>query len=442
MSMNSASQETILIYSAQKNERLNFIVHHIFEFSWGIKTRLTDNWSDFNSFEGAKLNYSSFQSDTGGVHIHPTWILFEDSLPERPHFSGVGEQVKLFAYDNESDFDFDPLAALFYALSLAEEYFPQEKDKHGRNQAKNNWFFQEGWQEIPLVEIWMEQLWNVIISKYPSLQRLEQKYQWIPTFDVDSAFRYKGKGWKRRLGGSLRALKGRDWKELLDRFCVLCGLKCDPFDVFAWLTSILSDKNQSRFFIQIGDYGVYDKNTLWKNKKFQKIVRELDQQFIVGLHPSYSSNDSTSVLEMEKERLEKVIQHPVKSSRQHFLKLSFPETYKALLDGGIREDFTFGFAEKTGFRSLTCRPFYYFDLSKNQQTDLKIIPLSAMDVTLREYMKLTPIQAIEKLSELIDVHKKYKGTFVTLWHNPSFTDLEGWKGWKDVFLSLLKYPKH
>ena len=68
------------------------------------------------------------------------------------------------------------------------------------------------------------------------------------------------------------------------------------------------------------------------------------------------------ILKKEKMRLENIINTPVTFSRQHFLRLSIPETYQNLIDLDIEEDYTMGYAKYAGFRASTCTPFYFFDL--------------------------------------------------------------------------------
>jgi hypothetical protein len=119
--------------------------------------------------------------------------------------------------------------------------------------------------------------------------------------------------------------------------------------------------------------------------------------------------------------------------------LAFPKTYQQLVSNNIAQDFTLGYPETLGFRASTCTPFYWFDLSKNEKTTLKIYPLGLMDGTLKEYLKLAPEEAIQQAKTLIDWYKKYNGTFVLLWHNSSFNELEGWKNWDKVYEEILQY---
>jgi hypothetical protein len=124
-------------------------------------------------------------------------------------------------------------------------------------------------------------------------------------------------------------------------------------------------------------------------------------------------------------------------SRQHFLKLRFPETYRRLLDVGIREDWSMGYADETGFRASIATPFPWFDLERNEETPLIIHPFQAMDVTLNQYLKLSPEAALERLKSLINRTKSVGGTFTTLWHNDNLAEMDNWKGWRMVYENLL-----
>ena len=93
-----------------------------------------------------------------------------------------------------------------------------------------------------------------------------------------------------------------------------------------------------------------------------------------------------------------------------------------------------GFSHKTGFRAGTSTPFKWFDLSKNQSTLLTIFPFVAMDITLRNYLKLTPQEAIKELNRLKQTIKKVNGTFITLFHQSNLS--EDWLPWKKVYESI------
>ena len=56
-----------------------------------------------------------------------------------------------------------------------------------------------------------------------------------------------------------------------------------------------------------------------------------------------------------------------------------------------------------------------------------------MDITLRDYMKLSPDEAFQEIENLMVKVKQVNGTFVSIWHNETITDSGDWKGYREVF---------
>jgi hypothetical protein len=160
------------------------------------------------------------------------------------------------------------------------------------------------------------------------------------------------------------------------------------------------------------------------------------------LHPSYLSNNDDEILTKEKDRFEAISKHPLSISRQHYLKLRFPETYHRLIRLGVESDYSMGYSDDIGFRAGLCTPFYWFDLAQNKVTNLRVFPFAVMDVTLKEYLLLEPKEAINCLKILIDEVKKVDGMFISLWHNSTLSDRDEWQGWRQVYIDMLDYIKN
>jgi hypothetical protein len=179
--------------------------------------------------------------------------------------------------------------------------------------------------------------------------------------------------------------------------------------------------------------GKFDKNISHRSAGLRDLIGKVSARANVGIHPSYASNGSLERLKTEVSRLGAILKMDVEKSRQHYLKVDLPHTYRDLMAAGMCEDYSLGYVDRPGFRSGTCTPHYFFDFQKQEVTTLKVFPLAAMDATLRDYMGLKPHEAEAGLIELIARVKAVNGTFVSLWHNDSLSDLEPWKGWRDVY---------
>ena len=124
---------------------------------------------------------------------------------------------------------------------------------------------------------------------------------------------------------------------------------------------------------------------------------------------------------------------PISFSRQHYLRLSFPETYQNLIDLDIKQDYTMGYPKVVGFRASTCTPFYFYDLDFEIQTPLKIFPFAFMDLTLKNILNLSNEESVHKINELKEEVKKVNGTFITLFHNEALSENGEWKGWSTIY---------
>jgi hypothetical protein len=131
-------------------------------------------------------------------------------------------------------------------------------------------------------------------------------------------------------------------------------------------------------------------------------------------------------------RLAKILEEEVQLSRQHFLRLRFPETYQVLLANNILFDYSMGFADNIGFRAGTSFSYYFFDLTKNQSTNLKITPFLYMDSALKDYLSYSPEKAIALILKMKREVQNVGGNFSFIWHNSSIHNSGEWKGWQLV----------
>ncbi|HEY9115663.1 MAG TPA: polysaccharide deacetylase family protein, partial [Bacteroidales bacterium] len=192
------------------------------------------------------------------------------------------------------------------------------------------------------------------------------------------------------------------------------------------------------YFILFGHYSRFDKNLSIRNLHFRKLIKRLGDYASIGIHPSYNSNDDPRLFAVEIKNLSNVIKKEITSSRQHFLRLTFPETYRNLIDQDITDDYTMGYALLPGFRAGICNSYNFFDLDMEIETHLRLHPFAVMDGTLKDYMELSPEQAIETIRKLIEAVKAVDGTFISLWHNESLSNEKRWAGWLEVYEKMLE----
>ncbi len=352
----------------------------------------------------------------------------------------------LFHQNNKKSLiDFDIFSAVFFMISRYEEYNPAAKrDQHGRYLAENSVSFRYKFLEKPIVDIWIKIFKNALNDYYPILLFKEEKFDLQPTFDIDIAWCYKHKNWQQTLGRIAKDALNFNFSALKQRFEVVfsnekASNEKDPFFTFDFIEKCHENANTLPviYFFLLGKYSKYDKNIDVKNIYFQKLINNLSEKYELGVHPSYGSNESESILKNEIQILENITGKQVLKSRQHFLKLDLPTTYRRLISQNIKEDWTMGYAEYLGFRAGCSQAFYWFDLEKNQATDLLTIPFCIMDVTMRVYLNMSPSEAILAAKKLINSVQKVKGRATVLWHNSSLSEHEEWQNWRDVYTQII-----
>jgi len=259
----------IAVYSQKITPRLEYSLDTFLTDLLGLKYQIVTDKQIFIEQKGAKLNYSD--DDFEGFWIRSSSLLFEDDIRQTdPYYEFDTEH--LFITKGEP---FDPFAAAFYLISRYEEYLPFEADEHGRFPASESILSRYSILKQPVVNKWALELRDQLKDFYPNLLFQPRKFDFRSTIDIDQAFKYKHKGWKRNLGGLLRDVKNGDGNLVFERINVLSGTT-DPFNNFDWQNEI-HDKYESKvnYFIQVGERDEFDKNLEPENPHFAKIIKGL-----------------------------------------------------------------------------------------------------------------------------------------------------------------------
>lgn len=413
-----------LIYTPNITSRIQYIFDFVLNEFSGVDFELTTNIQFFEASDWPKINYSKEKIE-GVIHLISDELMFEKNISDKVKFNDLNE-----------------IGQLFFALSRYEEYLPQEKDIHGRISGKGKVY------KTPFVDEWILKFQEELKSKFPALEFKKRQFEMVLTCDVDQVWKYKNKGFARTYGPFLRDLMKLNLNEFNTRKNVISGKLIDDFDTFELFQDLTSrpspaseqaQRNENFrmiFFWLMADYGKFDKNNPVNNSFFQNKIKEISEWAEIGIHPSYASNSNTGKLKIEIERLEKISGQTITKSRQHYIQLNLPETYQNLIEQGIEQDYTMAYADETGFRAGTCTPFFWYDLTKEEKTNLKIHSFCAMDVTLRNYMKLSPEQTSAELFRLKTEIQKVNGQMITLFHNSNFNG--EWNGWKKLLEDFMQ----
>jgi len=424
----------LLVYTHKITPRLSYIFKHYFVRILQIPVTFTTKVDEFVAHNGPKITYSKTPLGSE-FFIRSHDLLFEQGINDIDIHISHWEEIPCFFPAGEiSSIPFDIFAAGFYLISRYEEYLPHVQDTHERFPPEESLAFKNGFLEKPVIDIWAFKFLELLKGKFSNYEFTIREFNLISTIDVDTAFAYKHKGIVRTVGGFSNDIIHFRFVNFWHRLLTLLNFKKDPFDTYDELIKIKNEQNiKTLFFFLIGDYTTFDKNISSSNNKFKSVIKSVADYAKIGLHPSYFTLKNVEKLKKEKLRLENIINTPITFSRQHYLRLSIPETYQNLIDLDMKEDYTMGYAKIAGFRAGSCTPFYFYDLDFEIQTPLKIFPFAFMDVTLKDFMKLSNEESIIKILELKEEVKKVNGTFITLFHNETLSENERWKGWSTIY---------
>lgn len=436
-------QNQLLIYTPIESPRIRYIFDWVFNRLLGPKSySITHSFIYFQKATPvAKLNYSSLATPLVPT-IQPSGLLTEKTIRAlHPNFKKVSHLPAAFFTDSPTAtaLPFDIFSLSFYLLSRYEEHLEYIPDVHGRFTARHSVAFLNHFLQLPLVDLWIIELQKILQDAYPSLSFQSNTYQYIPSYDIDHAFAFLHKGFFRQFGALGRNIKNKSFDVLSPQLKSWFRLQKDPYYCFEYLEGLDKKYQLSPiYFWLVGNYGAYDKNIHPNNRKFQKLIQQNATNYPIGIHPSYASNEDALLLDEEIARLEKISNKRIHKSRQHYLKLNLPDTYQRLVQYRIKEDYTMGYAQELGFRASTAHPFYWFNLKANRQEDLLIHPFQIMDVTLKNYKKHTPQEAVRAATKIIQQTKAVEGQLMTIWHNSSLGECLGWEGWRAVYEAVLQ----
>ena len=424
----------MIVYTNKITPRLQYIADFIGQKITGEAFELTIDNFYFNDYVGPKINYSSSKINDEELIINNCPLLFEDSIKEQTISCFEINGYKAF-FKTGGDYPFDIFAACFYLLCRYEEYLPHPKDMYGRYTHENSLAFKEGFLNIPLVNIWMEDFKKALKEKFPSLNLQSSTFNFQPTYDLDEAFAFKNKGVIKTVGGIVRSVVNGEWSVVNERISVLREKNQDPYDAYEWMDK-LHEKNNLKpiyFFHVAVKKGRYDKNISPSYPAMQQLIKQHAEKYSIGIHPSWASGDDESLLDEEIKILESASAKKITASRQHYIRFTLPNTFRRLIAAGITDDYSMGYGSINGFRASVTSPFYWYDLKKEQQTRLLLHPFCFMEANSFFEQKYLPQRAYEEMMYYYSTVNEVNGVLITIWHNSFLGSHKLFAGWRDVY---------
>lgn len=428
----------MILFSPNSTERLRYVIGFCSKELLDTPITITTDPAAFSAAAGPKINYSD-QPLAEALHVRPAGLLFATGIEPQSIICFELNRRKAF-FATAGDLPFDIFSAIFYLISRYEEHLPHEKDSYGRYAHTNSLAWREGFLDIPLVNYWLADLREALTRKFPGLVFRYPAFKFVPTYDIDIAWSFLHKGWKRNTGGALKALVTGRFGQLRLRADVLAGRKPDPFDAYEWLDSLhLYCRLKPYYFFLVAEHnkGV-DRNIPPSSAAFQQLIHYHGAGYRLGVHPSWRSGDLPALLREEIEWLQTMADQPITRSRQHYIRFTLPDTYRRLLAAGVEQEFSMGYGSINGFRASVASSFFWYDLSCEEATPLRVFPFCFMDANAYYEQGLTAAQALLELMHYYRHIHKVNGMMVTIWHNHFLGTDPAFAGWREVYEVFLK----
>ncbi len=426
----------LLIYTHKITPRFVYTMRHVFERMLNTDVDFTTKVEEFIAHTGPKITYTR-QPLQSEFFIRSHDLLFEQGLSEREITVHDWEGVPcFFTAGDKSALPFDVFAATFYLLSRYEEYLPHVKDEHGKYAFEQSLAFTHNFLKLPVVDLWIKRLKRALVMKFPDFSPATSSFKQLSLIDVAVSTEYSGRGIIRTLAGYMMDLGNFRFRRIWNRSMVLLGLKKDPFNNFERLVALHKKvKAKIIFFFLLADYSTYDKNISVNSNRQKNLIKWIADYSIVSLMASYRSVDKPELLRIERKRLIDLIHRPVKRIRFRFNRVVLPEVYQNLVEAEFNEDYSMGYDKALGFRAGTCTPFYFYDISHENQLPIKINPFCVHSTALSKMGdQKTVADAIKKIKQNVE---DVEGTFITVFLNDFF----GFKekvNWNKIYGLILK----
>jgi hypothetical protein len=150
----------------------------------------------------------------------------------------------------------------------------------------------------------------------------------------------------------------------------------------------------------------------------------------VALHGSYTSSENPERFEREKRRIEAAADTEIVGNRQHYWRLSRPDTWRHLRDAGVKYDTSLGDTTDLAFQ-------YGHDLLRPFDDEFVVFPWSLMDSAVMDSADTTA-QRWENCRAVLEEARDRRTVLVADWHTGSVFSDEDKPGWADMYERMIR----
>ncbi|MGB0376063.1 MAG: DUF7033 domain-containing protein [Flavobacteriaceae bacterium] len=427
----------LFVYTSKKNTRIQYTFKHIFEGILAVPIQVSTNLQDFVAYSGPKFSYGP-QALGNELFFEAHTLLFELGVtqPEVRVQSWEGFPA-FFKVSENSALPFDLFAASFFLLSRYEEYQPHQVDNRGRFQPKQSLAVKHQFLEKPLVDIWAVKIFNLLCEGFPDLSLPKgKKPVFQPIFSIVSPYKFRLKSpfmvvWE-LLGYFFRF---QFW-EIADFWRVQMGRIDDPHGHYKELRKLTSTfANQPFMFFLFTPKGPNDNGVSPFNPNYRALVKENADYIPTSLLVSFESQLDPSQIPSEIKLFNEAIHRTVKSVVLHRGIRQLGTTYIGLSEAELQHDYSMCYTQLVGYRASTAVPFYFYDLTHERLSSLKIHPVVATEEALKQR---SPKKAFDTLNRLYHNLPTSTAQFCVHFSNRILNPQVREMSWRKLFINFIQ----
>lgn len=326
---------------------------------------------------------------------------------------------------------YNVLGMFAWVLLRLEEIDSALLDSHGRFTASGSHAFRNGYLSRPVVDEWFDILRQLVVRQWPGLPLIRHAFVLQLSHDVDRPSRYGfattteliRRAVADAVRGKVANLVVGPWVRATTRSRLS---RLDPLNTFDWLMSQSEALGvRSAFYFICGGISDLDADYTVEHPAMRRLLGDIHRRgHEIGLHPSYNSYESATLLRGEADRLraacsDEGIELSTVGARMHYLRWAHPSTLRHLDVAGIAYDNTLTFPDQAGFRCGTCFEYPGFDPVQCLPLRIRVRPLVAMEMSVlgAQYMGCSGQEALQVFADLKNKCRKVGGSFSLLWHN-------------------------
>lgn len=382
------------------------------------------------------LEYLNIENIPSKVEFIKNEFIIEEDIPV------IYGNNKLEKSETKIICGIDIFASSFFMLTRWEEYVNKKRDRLNRFSAIESLSFKNNFLDRPIVNEYIEMLWNMLIDLGYEIKRKERKFELILTHDVDFLLLSqtpKKVIIKTFLGDILKRKNIKlAFSFFKDYLVSLFSKEKDPYNTFEYLMDLSEERNlKSHFFFMAKGQTIYDNNYSTKDKFLKEVILKIKNRgHHIGIHPTFNAYNDFEQLKKEKQELEKNLETKISFGREHYLRFEMPTTWQIWEDNNMLWDSSMGYHDKEGFRCGVCYEFSVFNILTREKLNLKENPLIVMDSSFVSYQQNNFDVVKTNIFSLFSKIKKFEGNFIFLWHNSSFNNRE-WNKFQKIYEEIL-----